>query len=851
LKRILSSIFIGLLLYSNVIANSSVTIKEINKDWKFRQAGTIEWYGASVPGCVHTDLINNKKIDDPNYRVNEKKLQWIGEKDWEYRTEFTVDASTLQKDNVNMVFKGLDTYADVYLNDSLILRTNNMHREWVKDCKSVLLPGKNTLRIYFSSIFKVNMPKYLASPFKLQAWQNNDQSDIWLSLYARKAGFHFGWDWGPRLITCGIWRPIFIESWNSARINNVQMLQNNVSANSANLTAIFEIYSNQSQSATLTVLNDKTSLCQKQVSIKSGINRIPVEFIIKNPKLWWSNGLGKANLYAFDCCLKTNGVEDSKIINTGIRSLKIVRQADAQGKSMYVLLNGIPVFMKGSNYIPLDNFQNRVTAEKYEYYIKSAAESNMNMLRVWGGGIYEEDTFYDLCDKYGILVWQDIMFACGMFPVDDEFVQTVKQEVSQNVKRLRNHPCIALWNGNNENEISWFGWGWKSLYNDQDQKTYLTNLEYLFYNIVPNAINESDTTRYYHPTSPNTGYNNISKSNGDVHYWDTKGDAPLTSYNTFIGRFMSEYGFQSYPDMKSIEKFTIQADRNKTSEVMFSHNRAKDDNTGDPNFGNNVIEKKMKVYYKIPDKFESYVYMSQILHAKATKIAIEAHRRNMPYCMGTLMWQLDDCWPAVSWSSIDFYGTWKAAQYTIRDAYKTIIVPVIIEDGKLRVYIVSDSLNEVKAHLSFNVIDFKGENLFSKQETISISPNSSKVYFEFDTLQLYKQIDKRNSILYVQVKEGEKQLASNNFNFVPEKDMLLSRPKIEVTDVTTGEESFITLKSDVLAKNVYLSYPNVEGFFSDNYFDIIPGEVKKVTFTPKRKTEEKRQTIQVKSLFDF
>jgi len=848
-KKIFLIFVVGFLTYSSLQANSSVTINEIHNNWKFRRADLNEWLSATIPGCVHTDLLDNKKIEDPFYRVNEKNLQWIGEKDWEYKTDFEINATTLQKDNVNLVFKGLDTYADVYLNDSLILKTDNMHREWVIDCKNLLRNGKNSLRVYFNSVFKVNIPKYLAAPVKLQAWANNDQSDIWLSVYTRKAGYQFGWDWGPRLITCGIWRPVYIESWNTAKINDVQILQNNVTAKLAKLTAVFEIHSKNSLSATLSIRNEKAVLYQQKVSLEAGINKIPLVFEIKNPKLWWSNGLGKPNLYTFDCNLKANDFEDNKAVTTGIRSLKIVTENDAKGKSLYVLLNGTPVFMKGVNYIPLDNFQNRVTAEKYEYYIKAAAESNMNMLRIWGGGNYESDLFYDLCDKYGILIWQDIMFACGMFPVDDDFVETVKHEVTQNVKRLRNHPCIALWNGNNENEMSWFGWGWKDLYSEQDQKTYVANLKKLFYDVVPNAIYEADTTHYYHPTSPNTYYNNIPITMGDVHYWDTKGDAPLTSYNTFIGRFMSEYGFQSYPDIRTIEKFTQDWERNKTSEVLFAHNRAKNDNTRDPNFGNSVIEKKMKVYYNIPDNFESYIYMSQILHAKASKIAIEAHRRNMPFCMGTLYWQLNDCWPAVSWSSIDFYGNWKATQYTIRDVYKTIIAPVIIEEGKLRVYLVSDSLKDVKAQLNLKIISLKGETLFSKQENITISANTSKVYFDADTLQLLKNLNQKNIVLIVEVKEGEKLLAANNFNFVAEKDMNLSKPVIVANTAQSGNEFTITLKSDVLAKNVYLYYPDNEGFFSNNYFDLLPGEVKKLTFKPKMGTP--KQNLIVKSLVDF
>jgi beta-mannosidase len=850
MKRTLITLTISLLILIPVRNYASVNKIEIKENWQFRQVGTNDWFPATVPGCVHTDLIDNKKIEDPFYRVNEKNDQWIGEKDWEYKTTFIVDKSTLEQENIRMVFKGLDTYADIYINDSLILKTDNMHREWTLDCKNILVEGKNTIRICFNSVFKVNIPKYLNSPFKLQAWMNNDQSDIWLSVYTRKAGFHFGWDWGPRLITCGIWRPISLESWSNGRISDIQIIQKSVSPKIAKIIAVFEIESDKDQSATLSVnLQHKSLVSQKQL-LKKGLNSIPVEFEITNPKLWWSNGLGKPNMYAFDCNIKSDNLNDTKTVRAGIRSLKIVRDSDENGKSLYVLLNGVPVFMKGASYIPLNNFQNKVNTEKYEYYIQSAVASNMNMLRVWGGGIYEDDYFYDLCDKNGILVWQDMMFACGMFPMNKEFIETVQVEISQNIKRLRNHPSIALWNGNNENEISWYGWGWKNQYNDNDQKTYQANLRKLFYDIVPNAIYKSDTTRYYHPTSPNSNYNDIPISMGDVHYWDTKGDAPLESYNKVIGRFMSEYGFQSYPEISTIDKFTQDWERNKKSEVLFAHNRAKDDNTRDPNFGNEVIEKKMKSYYPIPENFESYIYMSQLLQAKASKIAIEAHRRNKPFCMGSLYWQINDCWPAVSWSSIDFYGNWKAAQYTIRDVFKTVITPVIIEENKLRVYIVSDSLNMIDGKLTIRLKLLSGEPVFAMDKDVKVTANSSKVYYEIDPELMLKNVDKENVVLSVSLEANNHKVSENLFYFVPEKMLKLKIPTISTTVVPEKEGCILILKTDVLAKNIYLNDKGIEGSYTDNYFDLLPGETKKVYFKPSNKKSDLKNNFSIKTMLD-
>ena len=836
-----------------LIAQDNVKRKYLDSDWQFRQSGINkgEWLDADVPGNVYSDLLDHNLIKDPFYRANEKYLQWVGEKDWEYKTSFVIDGETLNRETTTLVFEGLDTYAKVFLNGKLIITADNMHRTWRVAVKDYLKIGENHLRIHFTSVFKENMSKYLDAPYKLTAWDNNDQSSIWLSLYTRKAGFHFGWDWGPRLLTAGIWRPVYIESWDKVKLTDVQVLQNKVTKKSADLTAVFEIESTQETKALLFVKNNSKTLQKHSVNLKKGKNRVSLKYNIKNPDLWWTNGLGRPNLYDFDFVVKTDGASQIKTVPIGLRSLKVITKKDDKGKSLFIELNGVPVFMKGANYIPLHNFQDKVTHEKYEKYIQIAAECNMNMLRVWGGGIYEDDYFYKLCDENGILVWQDMMFACGMFPLDFEYVETVKKEVVDNVKRLRNHACIALWNGNNENEISWYGWGWKDRYNLAEQKSYEQNLKRLFYEIIPQTIESVDTTHYYHPTSPNTGYNGISFSQGDVHYWDTKGDATLESYNKKIGRFMSEYGFQSYPEMNSIKKFTENKDRVKNSEVMFAHNRARQDQTRDPNFGNDVIENKMKDYYGIPENFEGYVYTSQLLQAKATKIAIEAHRRNMPFCMGTLYWQLNDCWPAISWSTTDFYGNWKAAQYMVKDVYKPTISSVIVEQGKLRVYIVSDLLKDRKALLDLTIKNLHGIELYSERKNVNIKANLSKIYFEIELEKFIKGMDKTDIVFDVKITDDEKLLDENYFYFVSEKELRLERPNIKITSEREGDRITLSLETDILTKNIFLHYPEVNGHFSDNYFDLMPGEIKQVTFRPNVKSNKSVNLPLVNSLVDF
>ncbi|MCF0206707.1 MAG: glycoside hydrolase family 2 protein, partial [Bacteroidales bacterium] len=428
---------------------------ELNDNWTFRQVRTDIWHKATVPGLVHTDLIDNGLIEDPFFRLNERGVQWIDKEDWEYKTIFSADEDIFAKQNIEMVFYGLDIYADVYLNDSLILKADNMFRSWRIDIKKLLKKENNELRVYFHSPIKVDIPKFDAVGFKYAT--DNDQSanggifDKQIGVFARKAGYHYGWDWGPRLVTIGIWRPIAIEAWNSVKINNIWYRQDNISSKNANITAIADIEASTDKDALITIeTTEKGQKWQKKVHLAKGNNKIEIPINIKNPHLWWCYGLGEPYLYKFTASVSTNGETDSRCDNIGIRDIKIVREKDQFGTSFYVKLNGEPVFMKGANYIPQHSFLTEVTDSMYEKTILDAVNANMNMLRVWGGGIYENDIFYELCDKYGILVWQDFMFACSLYPTEGELLENIRLEAIENVIHLRNHASIALWCGNNE-----------------------------------------------------------------------------------------------------------------------------------------------------------------------------------------------------------------------------------------------------------------------------------------------------------------------------------------------------------------------------------------------------------------
>jgi beta-mannosidase len=830
----------------------SVQIVELSRDWRFREAAGQEWHPASVPGTVHTDLLRNNLIPDPFFGTNEQGLQWIGEKDWVYETAFDLPEELLGRENIEMVFKGLDTYATVSLNDAVLLNADNMFREWRMECKKFLRRKGNRLSIVFKNVFDENLSKYRSAPFPLQAFGNNDQSDVKIAMYSRKAQFHYGWDWGPRLITCGVWRPVVIEGWDAIRIRGVRIVQERVRSSAADITSLVEIRSSSDQAARIQISADGLLLGAKDTTLQKGLTIIALNGTIANPRLWWTNGLGSHYLYDLRVtAISQDGHRDESGAKIGVRSLEIVREKDSLGTSLYVRLNGVPVFMKGANYIPQDNFQNRVTPERYESTIGAAAQANMNMLRLWGGGIYEDDLFYDACDREGILVWHDLMFACAMYPGNDGFLENVKQEILDNVRRIRNHPCIALFCGNNENEISWYNWGWKQLYSPVTQEAYERDLRRLYYDVIPAALKEADPSRYYHPSSPIAGFRNISPMEGDIHYWGVwHGKEPFEEYERTIARFVSEYGFQSYPQLSSVLKFTDPKDRELHSPVMLSHQRCMADERRDKKYGNRLIATYMEKLLRMPKDFPSYLYASQVLQAEGVKMAIEAHRRSMPTCMGSLYWQIDDCWPVASWSSIDYYGEWKALHYYAKRLYEPVIIAPRMGENEIAVFVVSDKLEVFEGDLRVRTIDLDGGEVYVNTFRVSVRPNTSGVYARLRKSDVVGGHDTSALAMVSTLTSSGVVVAENVMYFAAPKDLALKRPEIRTESKKQPDGYEIRLVSNTLAKNVVLSCEPCRGFFSDNYFDLLPNESKSVFFRTHQEAGDFQRSLKVMSLFD-
>ena len=804
-------------------------VKNLHEGWKFRQARLTNWYPATVPGVVHTDLLQNKIIEDPFFRLNERGLQWIDKEDWVYETCFTLAADMMRKENMELVFEGLDTYADVYLNDECILKADNMFRCWSIPVRQYIREENNILKVYFHSPVKIDVPKWDALPYQYPA--SNDQSENGglfnkkISIFARKAGYHYGWDWGPRLVTSGIWRPVYIRAWSDLRINDVFIEQKEVGAGRAVIAGHVELDADKDMNGVLVTITDEATgrvLGEWQADLKRGTNRVTVDFVLHKPKLWWSNGLGEPFLYRFRTDIIAGGeLLDSKTERVGIRSLKVVHQPDKDGHTFYIELNGRPVFAKGANYIPLDNFLPRVTPENYKRTILDAAGVNMNMLRVWGGGIYENDVFYDLCDEHGIMIWQDFMFACSMYPAEGALLDNIHQEAVDNVKRLRNHACIALWCGNNECQDAWLGWGWKREIERQN-KEYADKIwaqyRQQYHVTLPGVVREYAPGTFYWPSSPFAFEGEMSgTTDGDRHYWSVwHGKAPISDYDSEKSRFFSEYGFQSFPEFESVKRYApYPEDWDIRSEVMMSHQRGGD-------HANGLIETYLLNEYKKPRDFRAFLYMNHVLQGDAIKTAIESHRRQMPYNMGTLFWQHNDCWPVASWASRDYYGRWKAQHYYVRKAYDDILISPVVEGDDLKVYAVSDRLENTSGRLQLQVCQFDGTVVHHWDKSVGISGNDSRVCFSAPLAKLLEGANRGTVYVRVDYTDKSGRVYHNNYCLGKQKDM--DYPKVDLqTEVRSIEGGYeVTVSADKFARAVCLSVADNESVYSDNYFDVQP-----------------------------
>jgi len=830
--------FFSSFLFSNSVKNETKVLDLTKLKWEFKEKNSNKWYLADVCGSVHLDLLKNKIIENPFYRNNEKKYQWVGKRDWVYRTYFFVNKNILNYDRIELEFNGLDTYANVFLNKKLILKADNFFRKWVVNLKGLLKEGRNELILEFIS------PEKKIANMKKGYYNGRITAEY---IFVRKPAYHFGWDWGPKFVTMGIHKPIYLRLWNRVKIDDVYVNYLRVDKKKAILEFEISLKSLLNQEVKISIMNNN-NIINKYVKLIKGKNLVKISYEIENPRLWWPYNIGKPFLYDFKIEIKDkNHLFYKWKKRIGIRKIRLVQKRDKYGKSFYFEVNGIPVFIKGANYIPQDNFLSRVDKNKYEKLINNVKKSNINMLRVWGGGFYENDIFYDLCDENGILVWQDFMFACAMYPNDKRFYENVRQEIVQNIKRLRNHSSIALWCGNNEIYEGWENWGWKKMYSKSEQKEIYESYNNLFRKLIPNLIKKYDKQRDYIHTSPLTNWGGEIKSKGDVHYWGIwHGNEPFENFlkKDKMARFYSEYGFQSFPSLFTINKFTKKTDRNLNSEVIKSHEKNSK--------GFEIIKKYMNRYFVIPKSFKDFVYVSQILQAYGIGLGIETHRRLRPYCMGTMYWQLNDCWPVISWSSMDFYLKWKALQYKVKKLYSDVIISIIKQERDYNVYIVSDKIKDFNGKLSLKLIDFNGKEIRTYERDLIVKANTSKRYFSLNFNEVLNKFSKKDVLLYSELYDKMGKLIYNNyFYFVKPKDLNLKKSKITYTIKWFKKGFEINFKTNTLVKNLYIHSLNHTGFFSDNYFDLLPKKEKTIYFYTNDNDMKSELKIELKSFNDI
>lgn len=775
----------------------------LNGDWRFREAGG-EWKPAKVPGCNYLDLISSGAIDDPFYGLNEKKASRVGDEDWIYAKEFEFAPDPADFGEVTLSAERLDTVCVLFINGREIGRADNCFIPHEFDIKHAVIRGSNTLEIHFRS----PIGYVRENAVRLSAPRNNNGLNGIVTI--RKPQYHFGWDWGPMLPPAGVGGPICVNAVESGKIIDFIVRQTRTEEGFAvKAAASFAIFGGSAEWEISMTHPDG----RREFAAGAG-SRAECGFTVKNPELWWTyemSGRETQPLYTLTAVLSAGGWEAARAEKKiGLRTLELDTGADGYGRNFRFILNGVPLFIKGANLIPPDSFVERFDGDKLAKLIKAARFGNFNLIRVWGGGYYGSEELYDECDRLGILVWQDFMFACQAYPFfDGEFARNVEREISFQVARLSHRPSLAVWCGNNEVESMAINWFWK--------RRYVRWTEKFFYGILPKIIRKTDENTPYIPGSPcGEGYNRgIASDNvGDTHIWAVwQGLQPLNYYRKRMTRFCSEFGFESLPERRTLRSFAEESDFSLDSEVFAAHQKSRG--------GNGKLVYYIASRFRLPEKFDDYIYLSQLFQAECLRDATEHWRRHRGRCNGSVYWQFNDCWPTCSWSGMDYFLRYKAAAYYARRFFSPVAVS--IEDGEgFKVYAVNDGRESVSAEVRFRTFHFDGREGFCEIKSAVLPPCSSTLIAAYSAEALGIK-GERNGCAAAELFTGGTRIGKSVSLFAAEKRLSLPDPKISVrTEVRDGEAE-ITLKAESFARAVRLTSASDEPF-GDNWFDMLPGE---------------------------
>lgn len=791
--------------------------------WKLKEVSSSEWYDTKVPGSILETLLAYNKVKDPYKGTNEYEVRDEFRKDYEYHCTFQVNDSYLQEEKLDMVFYCLDTIAYIKINGKQVGEAYNMHRVWRFPVKDLVHAGENKMEIYFQSPIKF-VESYVPEAGREITYTNI--GTMYGSQYIRKAHSMFGWDWGAQLPDIGILRSIELEAYSYGRILEAEILQNH---EENKVTIIVTVnYEHVNKSENLYIEVTLVSPAGEKISVVADADDT-VEFVVENPQFWWPVGYGEQPLYEVVTVLKKEEQEiDVKSYNIGLRTVTVSEDKDEWGVEFAFMINGIKIFAKGANYIPEDCVYPWITEERLERLTDDALFANFNCLRIWGGGYYPSDKFYDICDRKGLLIWQDCMFACNIYDLSPNFIANIEEEIRQNVTRLRHHASLVLWAGNNEMETAWVNWNDVKTHALSLKRDYLIQFEY----IIPKVLRECDKERFYMPSSPYSGgsFNDPDDENrGDCHYWQVwHGQKPFSDYLNHYFRFCSEFGFQSFPSMKTIRYYAEEEELNIFSEVMECHQK-------NPT-ANGKILYYLSENFRYPKSFGDLVYISQIMQGMAMKTGIDHWRRNRGRCMGSIYWQFNDNWPVASWSSVDYFGRYKALHYMAKRFYAPLAGSIRKEETKMEAWAENETLKDSTCKVEMTLKKMNFEVIDSVIGEMEVPALSSVKLVAKDYAELINNRKKEVFLecKYTFVQDGVKKVSYESEIFVPFKYLKLELPEIQVEVKEAEEEYQIHIVTNTFTPFLNIDFKNCDGVLSDNFFSITGPEAVAVK-VPKEK----------------
>lgn len=806
-------------------------IISLDKHWEYRSSDSANWRPCTIPNTIHNILIEEGQIPNPYFSDNEQKVQYVGEKDYQFRTKFIVSNELALKEKKELILRSIDTYASVYLNNILLGTCNNAFRIWNFDLGDLIHSGVNELIIELHSNQNKSMELYSKLPYALPGGER---------VVTRKPQCHYGWDFGPKLVSLGLLSSPQIISFDKLQLFNASLVTKEIYKSHALVELVLQIESIVPQEIQIQwSLNSNNYL--NKLKLSKGINIYRLEAKLPNPRLWWPNGSGEAFLYDTRLQLRDSQFKilGMKQFHSGVRKIKLVSKKDKWGKSFYFNVNGKPIFAKGSNYVPPDLMLN---SEKVKQELLSDAYScGFNMLRIWGGGNYESDAFYEMCDKLGIMIWQDFMFACALYPGDEEFVQNVKQEADEQVQRLSRFACIALWCGNNEINEAWHRWGWQMGLSEPTKQRLWKDYQRLFNEILPVSVHAYSNENDYWESSPLYGRGDSRfQTEGDAHDWGVWHDElKFESFESRVPRFMSEAGFQSLPNYATVQSFCPEKELNLNTPSLLAHQKH--------NRGNLLIQEYLQRDLPEAKTFESLIYLNQLNQAEGMGLAINAHRRAKPFCMGTLYWQYNDCWPGISWSGRDYFGNWKALQHKTKELFQPVLLNVKRSGKILEIYAISDLMEPVQLDATIVLQKLSGALLKRDSLKVTLETNHSKRISLID-LNAFKFDEKDEVLSIFWTYQGMESYSTYYLSKL--KDVNFLKPEFHLDAIRSVQGGFeFKLSSTQFAKAVYLKENKDLNFFP-NFIDLVPDKTVSI-YCRTNKTALALNELIVQSLYDF